>query len=51
MYRSLRSEVREVIWLIAIIAGLSGLSVGLAVGLAVALDRWQHLAAVTGHAS
>ena len=35
-----RSEVREVVWLASVVGGLSVLGVGMAVGLALALDHW-----------
>lgn len=45
------SEFREVVWLASVVSGLSVLGVGLAVGLAFALDHWGSVApAVLGHA-
>jgi hypothetical protein len=44
------SEFREVVWLASVVSGLSVLGVGLAVGLAFALDHWGSMGPVLGHA-
>lgn len=44
------SEFREVVWLASVVSGLSALGVGVAVGLAFALDHWAAVAPVLGHA-
>jgi len=43
MWKSMRDEVREVVWLVSIVGGLSLLGVGLAVAIAAALP------ALAGH--
>jgi hypothetical protein len=45
-----KSEFQEVVWLASVVSGLSVLGVGLAVGLAFALDHWASVAPVLGHA-
>ena len=40
IWSTLRDELREIAWLASIIGGLSVLSVGLAITLALALDAW-----------
>ena len=37
MWKSMREEMREVVWLVSIVGGLSVIGVGLAVALAAAL--------------
>jgi hypothetical protein len=44
------SEFREVVWLASVVSGLSVLGVGLAVGLAFALDHWASVGPALGHA-
>ena len=44
------SEFQEVVWLASVVSGLSVLGVGLAVGLAFALDHWAAVAPALGPA-
>jgi hypothetical protein len=44
------SEFREVVWLASVVSGLSVIGVGMAVGLAFALDHWAAVAPALGHA-
>ena len=46
MYSSIRDELREVVWLASVIGGLSMLGVGLAVALALWMERLPVVAAL-----
>ena len=46
LWKALRGELREMIWLASLVGALSALGVGLAVMLALAVDNWQTWSAV-----